>query len=74
MKDAKQIVYRYDGNRHDEEVVNDMDGLTTLPMRGSIIERKGKRWQVVAVHEEIRREQIPICRVFLGRLRDENPR
>ena len=68
MKPAKQIVFRYNGDPATEEIDLDMDGEKSVPEKGSVIERKGKRWRVVQVNTETSAGepfQAPIHRVFL---------
>jgi hypothetical protein len=67
-KNAKQLVYRYNGVEASDEVEVDRDGEIAIPKQGEIIMRKGKEWKVVHV---IRRETvagepaIPVVLVFL---------
>jgi hypothetical protein len=42
MKDAKQIVFRYNGDPITEESDLDMDGDKSVPKQGSVIERRGE--------------------------------
>jgi hypothetical protein len=68
MKPAKQIVFRYNGDPATEEIDLDMDGDKSVPEKGSVIERKGKRWKVIQVNTETSASepfQAPIHRVFL---------
>ena len=67
MKSAKQIVYRYNGDPSSEEVVVDSLGEMAVPSQGGVIERKGKRWKVLAVNVETgAKGQLPVHRVFLS--------
>ena len=68
-KNAKQVVYRYNGDASTDEVEVDPCGEITIPERDDIIIRKGKRWNVVHVitEETVGGPQaIPIVRIFLS--------
>ncbi|MGO8719979.1 MAG: hypothetical protein ACLQMO_12285 [Acidobacteriaceae bacterium] len=63
---AKQIVYRYNGDVSSEEVVVDYDGEFPTPQAGDIVERNGKNWKAVQVMiESSNSGAIPILRAFL---------
>ena len=65
-KDAKQIVYRYNGDEKSEELEVDLDGEVALPQPGEYMVRKGKQWK--AVHRIIESSgagAIPVIRIFL---------
>lgn len=65
-KDAKQIVYRYNGIEADDEFEFDRDGEIDLPQVGEFILHKGNRWK--AVHRIIESSgagAVPIVRLFL---------
>lgn len=69
MGTAKQIVFRYNGDPATEEPVTDLEGEETIPPQGAMVERKGKRWKVVAVQKEetlTTPRAIPIYRVYLS--------
>lgn len=67
MKSAKQIVYRFNGDANSEEVDLDSFGEMEVPAQGGVIERKGKRWKVVAVNVETgAKAELPVLRVFLS--------
>jgi len=66
--DAKQLVYRYDGDENGEEIVQDLNGAITTPQKDQVILRNGKLWRVVFVTTEFsisRTGPIPVVRVFL---------
>lgn len=67
--DAKQIVYRYNGDPADEDVIQDLLGELPRHQVGEIIERDGEKWRVVHVGEEFTvagPRQVPVHRVFLS--------
>jgi hypothetical protein len=67
-KNAKQMVYRYNGDATSDEVEVDRDGEITVPERDQIVMRKDKRWKVVHVITEVTvagPQAIPVVRVFL---------
>ena len=68
MGEARQIVYRFDGNPANDEIVLDHYGEQEIPLQGHIINRKDKQWNVVQVSTERSldpRGHIPIHRIFL---------
>jgi len=71
MRNARQFVYRYDGNANSDEVVEDFDGEVLVPEKGQVIPRNGKNWRVVEVLTEQTLSNpgaIPVCRVFLTKV------
>lgn len=46
-KDAKKIVYRYNGEEKSEEVEVDFNDDILLPQTGGIMMRHGKQWKAV---------------------------
>jgi hypothetical protein len=63
-----QYVFRYNGDKNSEEVVLDVDGVMSLPVKGQIIQRKEKPWKVVAVSTELGiapHPPLPVHRVSL---------
>jgi hypothetical protein len=46
-KDAKQVVFIYNGDNNNPDIEFDMDGEIDVPPDNSIIVRKGKNWKVV---------------------------
>jgi hypothetical protein len=67
-KDAKQFVYRYNGDVKSEEVEQDLDGEGAIPVKDQIIQRNGKSWRVIHVTTEVSTRKggpIPVIRVFL---------
>jgi hypothetical protein len=67
MKQPRQYVFRYDGDAASDEEFFDMDGEMPVPAKDAIIFRKGQRWLVTYVNEEISMDkaQVPIVRVFM---------
>jgi hypothetical protein len=65
-KNAKQIVYRYNGVESSDEVEVDYDGDVPTPRTGDILSRKGKNWKAVHIITETSGSgAIPVLRVFL---------
>jgi hypothetical protein len=65
-KDAKQFVYRYNGDAKSEEVEPDMLGEASVPEKDNIVFRQGKNWKVVHLITEIGSDdRLPVIRVFL---------
>jgi len=68
-KNAKQIVYRYNGMAESDEVKVDLEGETRVPQKDEVLRRKEKSWRVVHVIEENAPDgRIPVFRVFLQRI------
>jgi selenocysteine lyase/cysteine desulfurase len=65
----KQIVYRFNGDPKDDEIVADRNG--TMPFRkvGEILARNGKRWRVAVVRDDFNmassKTAVPVHHVFL---------
>jgi len=64
--DAKELIYRYDGDPATEERVTDITGEATVPGVGEMIERQGKEWRVVAVVADYNRAVV-LYRIALSR-------
>jgi hypothetical protein len=67
-KDAKQFVYRYNGDVKSEEVEQDLDGEIVVPQKDQVIVRNGKRLKIVHVNIQSSLSKsgpIPVVRVFL---------
>ena len=68
MRNARQFVFRYEGDAKTEEVVQDFDGEIPLPERDAVITRNGKQWKVAAVMTEQllgNPPALPVHRIFL---------
>ena len=65
MKELKQIVYRYKGDKKSDEVETDLEGNVEVPKPGTTIRRKNKAMKVVHVLEK---------QIFRGRGRFLFPR
>lgn len=66
-KNAKQIVYRYNGVESSDEVEADLDGEVPTPRLGDVIKRRGKNWKAVHIITELSGAgAIPVLRVFLS--------
>jgi hypothetical protein len=66
-KQARQFVFRYNGDEASDEVVPDFDAEISIPEAGTIIERHGKKWKAVHIIRELSGVgAIPVIRVFLG--------
>jgi len=65
-KNAKQVVYRYNGVQSSDEIEFDRYGENPTPIQGSLVNRNGKSWKVVGVMTEVSSDgSIPIERIFL---------
>lgn len=68
MENARQLVYRYEGDANTDEVIQDLDGEIPVPGIGDVIMRRGNKWKVVKVireHLQSNPSAIPVHRVFL---------
>lgn len=68
MSKACQYVFRYNGDEKSDEVVPDLEGEMSLPVKDQQLIRKGKPWKVVMVTSTVSvdaRGPIPVHRVFL---------
>jgi hypothetical protein len=65
MADPKRIIYRYNGNARNQEVVEDLFDEVILPRRGNVVLRKGKKWAVVSVMTESTCQALPTAWIFL---------
>ena len=66
---AKQIIYRYNGEPMSDEGFVDWGGHLSPHAVGEIIKRKGKEWRVVAIDDEssvLGTRAIPIHLVTLS--------
>ena len=65
-------MFVYDGDAKSNELIRDVVGEIALPKQGDIVERKGKRWTVVAIHTQtaISGNSLPIVKVFLASAED----
>jgi hypothetical protein len=65
-KQARQFVFRYNGDPTSDEVVPDLDAEVPIPEAGNRIERSGKNWRVVHIIKDLSATgAIPVVRVFL---------
>jgi hypothetical protein len=62
---AKQVVYRYNGDPKSEETEPDLYGGGAVPEKDAVLKRKGKSWTVVKVDIETSGKNIPIYRIYL---------
>lgn len=66
-KQARQFVFRYNGDAASDEVVEDFDAEIPIPEAGNIIERHKKKWKVIQTIKELSGAgAIPVIRVFLS--------
>ncbi len=64
--EAKQIVYRYNGDTASEEVEQDPQGEIVVPQLNGIIHRHNKPWKVIyVVTESCADGRMPVVRIFL---------
>jgi hypothetical protein len=63
---AKQIVYRYNGDTASEEVEQDLEGEIVVPQLDGIIHRHNKPWKAIYVVTETSSDgRMPLVRIFL---------
>lgn len=66
---GKQIIYRFNGDPKDDEVISDRRGDMTFRRVGDTLRKNGKEWRVTIVRNDFNmsasRTAIPIHRVFL---------
>jgi hypothetical protein len=66
-RQARQFVFRYNGDESSEEVVEDFDAEIPIPENGDTIERHGKNWKVVYMIRQLASAgAIPVIRVYLS--------
>jgi hypothetical protein len=68
MKELKQIVYRFKGDKKSDEVETDLGGNVEVPKPGTTIRRKNKAMKVVHVLRETNisgQRTLPVYTVFL---------
>ena len=65
MKNARQIVFRYNGDANSEETDLDTGGEIVIPQKDAIIERNGKRWKVAQVQQTMAPPALSVYRIFL---------
>jgi hypothetical protein len=65
----KQTIYRYNGDPQNDEAVADEAGKIAFFWVGEILERKGKRWKVAVLRDDLdmfrSSHAVLIQRVFL---------
>jgi hypothetical protein len=66
---GKQVIYRFNGDPKDDEVISDRRGDMIFLKVGEILSKNGKQWRVAIVRNDFNmsasRTAIPIHRVFL---------
>ena len=66
-KNAKTLVYRYNGDEASDEVEEDLDGVLPTPQALDVIILKGKKWRVVhKIIESSAVGALPIVRLYLS--------
>lgn len=66
-KNAKQVVYRYNGVESSDEHETDFDGKIPTPATGNIVYRKGKAWKAVHVNTQVSSDgSMPVVQIFLS--------
>jgi hypothetical protein len=66
-KNAKQVVYRYNGIESSDELEVDIDGEIPTPSTGGIVNRKGQVWKAVHIDTQVSSDgSIPVVRIFLS--------
>jgi hypothetical protein len=62
--EAKQFVFRYNGDASTDEEENDFIGDQPVPEVGDVVERKGKKWKVAHIFRDLGRPVL-LYKVFL---------
>jgi len=66
-----QFVYRYNGNEKDQDVEPDLQGEVAVPVKGSMIQRRGRPWKVVQVSTQTELSPSPAIPVIWVMLTDD---
>jgi hypothetical protein len=61
-----QYVFYFDADETTCEVVEDLDGEMTMPVKGDVTGRNGRQWKVVHVSTLHEGNAIPVHRVMLS--------
>jgi hypothetical protein len=62
----KQIVYYYEAKVNEEDTQIDGDGDLSVPVKGQVLEKHGKRWNVEQVKTDYRGDgSLPVHHVYL---------
>ena len=68
--DAKDLIYRFNGDPSKDECETDLSGSVLVPQVGDIVQRQGKEWKVVDVSVDYARAVV-LYRIFLEGAFDE---
>lgn len=65
--EQKQLLYIYDGDQTKlDDVQPDIEGELPVPEKHEIIERKGKRWEVVQITKVTATDgRLPVYQIYL---------
>jgi len=63
----KEVIYRYDGNPDNEEILIDIAGTIPIPAAEDVIMRRGRTWKVAYadVERAANDGHVPVVSVFL---------
>jgi hypothetical protein len=66
---GKQMIYRYNGDPRNDEIVSDRTGRVPLSWAGEMLRRNGKEWLVAVIRYDLDMVgsalAVPIHRIFL---------
>jgi hypothetical protein len=66
---GKQMIYRYNGDPKNDEIVSDRTGRMPFRWVGEMLKRNGKEWRVAVVRNDLdivgSARAVPIHHVFL---------
>jgi hypothetical protein len=69
LSSGKQIVYRFNGDPKNDEIVSDRTNSLSLRKVGEILKKKGKAWRVAVIRDDfnmnLSQTAVHIHRVFL---------
>jgi len=66
MGEKKQIAYYYDTKFNEQDTQIDMDGDLSVPEKGQVLEKHGRRWKVEAVMTSYGGDgSLPVHKVYL---------
>jgi hypothetical protein len=67
VREQKQLLYIYDGDQTKlDDVELDIDGELRVPEKQNIIERKGRKWEVIQITKTTATDgRLPVYQVYL---------
>ena len=71
MPDAKDLIYRFNGDPSTDDYETDLSGDSAVPEVGDIVQRRGREWRVVDVSVDYARAVV-LYTIFLKGEFDKN--